>query len=650
MSSMSPIRSVPHFAGASRASSGWRWGRDLLHDRLLLGIVVACALLLGFQLALLLRQPPWIAPAIDGLRAALSWPEVAIVVSVSLWLGRRHRPEALSWWLFSGAALCYAIARTWWTLDDALIYHHGVPFPILPDLFFVLQYPFYFLAVSLFPLDGVWGARLLVTLDALLWMGAAAAVFWYFLLAPLYMASGFSPLAKAVSLGYPIADLFLLLALLLILLRTLRHDEDRPVVGLIAASFACLIVADAGATFLILPPPHEYRTGQFPDFFWLASDLLIPLAAVVQVRVVQRVESAGRAAPEGLERPRLHTLDAVSVRGALRLFLPLVAALLATMAIVLRAAMNARAGATWEQLIVPVLVSVVLLLLVIVRQAVMFLEMARLRQSVLAAQAEQRARRELDRRKDEFLAVVSHEMRTPLTSLEMFLGLVARRPDSPPPREALAYSQHSIHRLARLADDLVDDTRVVHGRLTLRMEPCDLGTIARAAVEEQRAAEPTRAILLHPPVGGQPLPIRADAERIGQVVTNYLTNALKYSAADQPVAVCLAKVRIASGARECIGELGEAGETREEARVSVHDEGIGVPLADQPHVWERFYVVEGTTVQSGSGTSLGLGLYVCKAIIEQHDGHVGLDSAPGQGSTFWFTLPLMACPLDLARG
>ena len=65
-------------------------------------------------------------------------------------------------------------------------------------------------------------------------------------------------------------------------------------------------------------------------------------------------------------------------------------------------------------------------------------------------------------------------MRTPLTTLQMFFGLVARRPDSPPPREALAYSQHSVERLTRLADDLVDDTRVLHGRLTLRLAPCDL--------------------------------------------------------------------------------------------------------------------------------------------------------------------------------
>jgi signal transduction histidine kinase len=85
------------------------------------------------------------------------------------------------------------------------------------------------------------------------------------------------------------------------------------------------------------------------------------------------------------------------------------------------------------------------------------------------------------------------------------------------------------------------------------------------------------------------------------------------------------------------------------ARVSVHDEGIGVPVAAQQQVWERFSVVAGTTVQSGSGVSLGLGLHICKSIIEAHHGQVGLDSAPGQGATFWFTLPL-ASPIASSLG
>jgi signal transduction histidine kinase len=230
-------------------------------------------------------------------------------------------------------------------------------------------------------------------------------------------------------------------------------------------------------------------------------------------------------------------------------------------------------------------------------------------------------------------------------------------------RAALVHAQASVRRLTRLADDLVDDARIRHGRLTLRLEPCDLATIVAGAVEEQRAAEPDRSILLELPSGvqpAQPIPVLADADRIAQVVTNYLTNALKYSAAERPVTV---RLEVVPGARERTHGAhdsdwdynGDGGGEGDLARVSVHDEGIGVPLAEQPHVWERFHVVEGNTVQSGSGTSLGLGLYICKTIIEEHHGQVGLtsdpsdpsdpsdssdSSGPSRGSTFWFTLPL----------
>jgi signal transduction histidine kinase len=634
----------------------WRSAKDLQCDWLLVGAVATCAFLLGFQLVMILRQPPWIGPVTDWLRTALAWPELLIVVAVSLWLSRRRRPEALSWWLFSGGALCYAIARTWWLLNDMMVYHHGVPFPILPDLFFVLQYPFYFLAVILIPFGGFWGSRLVVILDAVLWMGAATAITWYFLLAPLYTASGLSPLAKAVSLGYPVADLFLLLALLMILLRPLRYSEDLPVVSIVTAGVACLVVADAGATILTLHPAHEYRTGQFPDLFWLAADLLIPLAALVQVRVVQRVQAREPCVAKEGGRQGLQGPDAADVRAALRLFLPLVTALLASSALLLRAATLHMAGGDWRHILAPIAVSSGLLLLAIVRQAVMFLEVARLRHVVIAAQVEEQTRRELDQRKDEFLGVVSHEMRTPLTSLELFFGLLARRLNTVPLREtgatgrpregdrdartlqtALAYSQASVWRLARLADDLVDDARIFHGRLSLRIEPCDLGTIVCAAVEEQRAAEPNRTILLELPGSGQSALVLADAERIAQVVTNYLTNALKYSAQERPVAVRLEVMKAVTGAE---GATESDSGTGDLARVSVQDEGIGVPFAAQPHVWERFAVVAGNTVQSGSGISLGLGLHICKTIIEEHHGQVGLDSTPGQGSTFWFTLPL----------
>jgi signal transduction histidine kinase len=117
------------------------------------------------------------------------------------------------------------------------------------------------------------------------------------------------------------------------------------------------------------------------------------------------------------------------------------------------------------------------------------------------------------------------------------------------------------------------------------------------------------------------VPVYADACRLGQVVTNYLTNALKYSPDDQPVEVWL--------------EVSEI-----EARVCVRDEGPGLPAAEQERIWKRFQRAEGMEPRSGTDGGLGLGLYISRTIVEQHRGEVGLESAPGQGATFWCTLPL----------
>jgi signal transduction histidine kinase len=130
----------------------------------------------------------------------------------------------------------------------------------------------------------------------------------------------------------------------------------------------------------------------------------------------------------------------------------------------------------------------------------------------------------------------------------------------------------------------------------------------------------SRVIRLELPAS-QSAPIIADALRIGQVVTNYLTNALKYSKEHQPVEVRL----------EVEGDS---------ARIYVHDDGVGIPYADQQRVWERFHKAADITVQSGSSVSLGLGLHINKNIVERHLGQVGVISAPGQGTTFWFALPL----------
>src|SRR5262249_30753370 len=128
--------------------------------------------------------------------------------------------------------------------------------------------------------------------------------------------------------------------------------------------------------------------------------------------------------------------------------------------------------------------------------------------------------------------------------------------------------------------------------------------------------------------------VDADADRIAQVITNYLSNALKYSRAGQPVEVV---VEAEEGAED--GEREEGGRARV-ARVAVRDAGAGLSEREQTQVWGRFAHIETVSVQSGSGVSLGLGLAISKTIVERHGGAVGVESAPGQGSTFWFTVPL----------
>jgi len=176
--------------------------------------------------------------------------------------------------------------------------------------------------------------------------------------------------------------------------------------------------------------------------------------------------------------------------------------------------------------------------------------------------------------------------------------------------------------LTRLLTLLFDTAALRADRLELHRAPCDLAALVREQVAALRVAAPGRVINLHTPADGGPIPIEADADRIGQVITNYVTNALKYAPPDQPVDVSAA----ACGGR---------------ARVAVRDAGPGLPKAERAQVWELFHRAPGVAPQGGAPQgSLGLGLYISKAIIEAHGGRVGLKSAVGEGCTFWFTLPL----------
>jgi PAS domain S-box-containing protein len=261
-------------------------------------------------------------------------------------------------------------------------------------------------------------------------------------------------------------------------------------------------------------------------------------------------------------------------------------------------------------------------------------ERERLLRERTEAQATALALREANRRLDEFLSIASHELRTPLTTIKANVQLAQRRARSTAEEAAqrqlsnaraveglaavLARTSAAVERQNRLVNDLLDVSRIHAGRLEMRLEPLNLVAAVEDAVEEQRLAHPNRMITFAAPE--HPVTIVADGERIRQVIANYLTNALKYSSAQQPVDV----------------QLQDAGDV---VRVTVRDRGVGIPADEQDHVWERFHRARGVGHLSGSGVGLGLGLFISREIVERHGGQVGVVSAPGAGSEFWFTLP-----------
>jgi signal transduction histidine kinase len=244
---------------------------------------------------------------------------------------------------------------------------------------------------------------------------------------------------------------------------------------------------------------------------------------------------------------------------------------------------------------------------------------------------------------DAFLATASHDLRTPLTVVKSRLQIALRRltrlqdskgvlPDALPETDlealyvSLLAANQSADRLTRLVALLFDVSRARSGTLELELARCDLVGLVREQVVAQQMVAFDRTIdLVLPDALG--VWVLADADRLSQVLGNYLNNALKYSPADQPVTVQLATVE-------------------NQAVVSVADHGPGLPPEEQSHIWEWFHRAPGIELQYESGESsgnLGLGLHICKQVVELHPGgRVGVESEVGKGSTFWFRLPLVS--------
>lgn len=227
--------------------------------------------------------------------------------------------------------------------------------------------------------------------------------------------------------------------------------------------------------------------------------------------------------------------------------------------------------------------------------------------------------KEQERRKDEFIAMASHELRTPLTSLRGFLHLLGQRLRKQEDQQALAYLERvnrQVTRLSKLVTDLLDISRMQTGQLDYSMEPFQLDALAREVVEAVQEGTASHRIQLE---GQTRASVLGDADRVGQVLINLLTNAIRYSPNAARIIVRLS-----------------ADQT--DASVSVQDFGPGIAREHQQKIFERYYQVSDSSHQPFAG--LGIGLYLASEIIKRHHGTIRVESVPGRGSTFSFTLPI----------
>ena len=229
--------------------------------------------------------------------------------------------------------------------------------------------------------------------------------------------------------------------------------------------------------------------------------------------------------------------------------------------------------------------------------------------------------KELDRLKSEFVAVVSHEVRTPLTSIKGSLELLSddRFLQLPPPqKELLGICQANTERLIALINDILDFSKLEASKLPMTMERIEVGAVLTEAVENIRNLAAMRKVKIDLSVDDSAGAIEADSMRVGQVITNLVGNAIKFSPEGAHVEV------FASGDESVV-------------TVSVKDYGRGIAPRDTNRLFQRFAQLDSSTTRKAGGT--GLGLVISKGIVEQHGGKIWVESALDQGSTFSFSLP-----------
>jgi PAS domain S-box-containing protein len=240
-------------------------------------------------------------------------------------------------------------------------------------------------------------------------------------------------------------------------------------------------------------------------------------------------------------------------------------------------------------------------------------------EGILAIGVDMTEREQLDQQKDQFIALASHELKSPITVIRGYARLTAKSVEQLGDRQLgrrIQTIEEQAQRLTRMVDDLLDVSRMQGGALILDQRPFDLRDAVSEVVKNTQPAAPGFTFDVR--VSSSPLTVNGDRTRIEQVLANLLQNAVKYSGESRQVEIALEK-------------------EHDRAVTSVRDHGMGVPAGQQSQIFDRFF--RASNVRDGH-SGFGLGLFIAHNIVTAHGGHIWLESVEGQGSTFRFALPV----------